>query len=414
MRFSAASLFLLVGCTGGGPQVVPSERGPDMVRVDGGTVRLGRRQTPPVAGFSWGASPLPGQPLPGGPAPGGPAGAPGGPIGPPPPPGGSVPPPPGAPPPGGGARLDLRLEEEPSLANVLLQIATSAVPPAAADVPPRSRWKKAEEVVPKDTGVVPAARGEAPQPLPDLGLAPGATPGAGNLPQPDPLEPRLVDVSPFWIDLTEVTQAQYAAFLQDTRYRPPFVDEAWAADGWNWDSLAAPAATADHPVVLTSWWDASNYCEWAGKRLPTEAEWQLAVLGGADDERLFPWGDEYDGARLNHGTFDLPNYDASDGYERTSPVGAFPEGASRWGLQDAFGNAWEWVADWRVGSWDDVLGERREGRVVDPHTAPQGLYAAVRGGAFFFDFRPNPAGERSAFLPELRRKSAGFRCAKDP
>jgi formylglycine-generating enzyme required for sulfatase activity len=220
-------------------------------------------------------------------------------------------------------------------------------------------------------------------------------------------------VSPFWIDVTEVTQAQYGDFLADTGYRPPYVDEPWAEDGWNWDGPTPPRATADHPVVLTSWWDARAYCAWADKRLPTDAEWQLAVLGPADDERTFPWGDDYDGDKLNHGRFDVPNYDDSDGFERTSPVGAFPAGASRYGLLDGFGNAWEWTADLRVASWDDVLGQRHGDRVADPHTGTVGLYASSRGGAFFFDLRPNPAGERNAFLMELRRKSTGFRCARD-
>ncbi len=379
-----------------------------MVRVDGGVVRLGSRQTPPVAGFAWRGESLPGTSPGGAPAGGaGPAGGvpgqPGGPMGPPPPPGGSVPPPPGVPGPG---------EHGPG----------RGVPPTGPAAPaggaPSPRG--APGAGPLDSlGMLvgaafaadPAA-GSPPSALPDLGLAPGAA-RVVNRPLPDPLDPRLVEVGAFWIDLTEVTQAQYAAFLEDTGYRPPYVDEAWAEGGWNWDGARAPAATADHPVVLTSWWDARAYCDWADKRLPTEAEWQLAVLGPAEDEHTFPWGEDYDGSRLNHGTFDLPNTDPSDGWEHTSPVGAYPAGASRWGLLDAFGNAWEWTADMRVPTWDQVRGERRGDRIVNPHTDTVGLYAAVRGGAFFFDFRPNPAGERNGFIPELRRKSTGFRCARD-
>jgi serine/threonine-protein kinase len=220
-------------------------------------------------------------------------------------------------------------------------------------------------------------------------------------------------VSSFWIDVTEVTRDQYAEFLAATGYRPPFVDEPWADDGWNWTGGKPPAGTGDHPVVLVNTWDARAYCAWAGKRLPTEAEWQLAVLGPADDERLFPWGNDYDGSKLNHGKLETPNYDDSDGYERTSPVGAFPAGRSRYGLLDGFGNAWEWTDDVRELSWDGYEGTQANGLLKDPHTSEVGLYEAVRGGAFFFDLRPNPAGERSAFLIELRRKSTGFRCARD-
>jgi formylglycine-generating enzyme required for sulfatase activity len=388
-----ALLTLLTACTSGG--AVPdglvteaSPRGPDMVRVPGGSVRLGMKRTPPVPGFSPGST--------GGGGPAGPQGqgatggnAPSGPQGPPgvhtPPPSQGAPqgPPiaPGGPPrmPGGGPAAPV-----------------SAPGPAASPSPAAP--------------FVPVGPGE----LPDRGLARGAVRDLSRSPVPDPLDPaRIVEVPPFWIDLTEVTQAQYAEFLADTGYRPPYVDEEWAGDGWDWDGATPPADTRDHPVVLVNWHDARAYCGWAGKRLPTESEWQLAVLGPADDERPWPWGNDYDPARLNHGTLLPPNYDDSDGYERTSPVGSFPRGASRYGLQDGFGNAWEWTADHRVGTWDQILGERRGDTIVDPHTAPSGLYAAVRGGAYFFDFRPNPAGERSAFLDELRRKSSGFRCARD-
>lgn len=364
------ALLALAGCVGA-PRVetVPSEHGPDMVRVPAAVVRLGRKFTPPVAGFGG-----PGGP-PGGPAAGGKA-----------PNGGTFGPPPNADgtfgPAGGGA---------------------GGGPGGGA---------------PDGGALLPAPT--ATNGAPDLGLAPGAVATAGR-PLPDPLDPRDVDVSAFLIDRTEVTQAHYAEFLGATGYRPPYVDEPWAADGWSWDGATAPRATADHPVVLVNWFDARAYCAWADKRLPTEAEWQLAVLGPADAERAYPWGDEYDGSLLNHGTIEPPNYDDSDGYARTAPVGSFPAGASRHGLLDAFGNAWEWTADVRVSTWDDVLGARVQApqgtqggdHIVDPHTSEVGLYAAVRGGAYFFDLRPNPAGERSGFVMELRRKSSGFRCARD-
>lgn len=229
------------------------------------------------------------------------------------------------------------------------------------------------------------------------------------------LKPVQVSVSSFWIDLTEVTRRQYQAFLVETGYRPPFVAEDWANDdGWNWSGTDYPPGTGDHPVVLASWYDAVEYCTWAGKRLPTESEWQLAALG--TDGRAFPWGDEYSGDLLNHGKMDAPNFDDSDGFEYTSPVDAFPSGRSPYGLYDAFGNAWEFTADYRRDDWSmytDSAGRAVTRQGGADITAPgPGLYVAVRGGAYFFDLRPNPGGERNEFLPEVRRKTSGFRCAK--
>ena len=223
---------------------------------------------------------------------------------------------------------------------------------------------------------------------------------------------RKVAVSSFWIDRTEVTRAAYAAFLQATGYRLPHVAEDWAED-WSWTTPEAPAGTEAHPMVLTSWYDAVEYCDWAGKRLPTEAEWQLAALGPASEARRYPWGDTYDGSLANHGRLDGDNYDDSDGYRLTSPVGSFPGGASPVGLLDAFGNAWEYTADWRVEGWELVEGAQVDGVLQDPRAPGPGLYVAVRGGSYFFDLSTRPEGERHAFLPELRRKTSGFRCARD-
>ncbi len=225
-------------------------------------------------------------------------------------------------------------------------------------------------------------------------------------------------VDAFWLDRDEVTRAQYAQFLRETGYRPPHVDEAWARDGWNWKDGKPPAATDDHPVVLVSWYDAQEYCAWAGKRLPTEAEWQLAALGPWGQARDYPWGDTFDGATHNHGTIVPPNFDPSDGFETTAPVGSFPTGDSPFGARDMFGNAWEYTADLRVDSASlstflHAPTDAHPAGVRNLRSEEPGLYAAVRGGSYFFDLRPNPGGERHRFLTEIRRKTSGFRCARD-
>lgn len=346
-------LAVLLGC---GADALPdgaslptrtSEHGPSMVRIPGATVRHGMK-----AGAHFVIGPPGAPPAPGGGPPRGPRGAAG---------------PPGPPPPGA---------------------------PGAAPGPP--------------PGGAPSSG--AAGSLPDLGASATTHHGVTKA-DPDPLEAREVLVSDFWIDLTEVTQADYAEFVGATGYRPPFVDEPWAMDGYSWTTADAPVATADHPVILVNWYDATAYCSWAGKRLPTEPEWQLAVLGPASAEGNYPWGAEVGEGHYNHGRMQDPNYDDSDGFARTSPVKSFPSGRSWAGLDDGFGNAWEWTADWRVQDWALVSGQERGGRLVDPHTEGLALYAAVRGGSFFFDLGPNPAGERNAFIAELRRKSSGFRCA---
>jgi formylglycine-generating enzyme required for sulfatase activity len=220
-------------------------------------------------------------------------------------------------------------------------------------------------------------------------------------------------VSTFRIDRTEVTRQAYKQFLDATGYRPPHVDEPWAnADPWNWRGTDYPSGTGDHPVVLASWYDATEYCLWRGKRLPSEAEWQLAALGTMDKKRIFPWGNDYGGQRFNHGMMEPPNFDDSDGYLTTAPVGRFTAGRSEAGAEDLFGNAWEFTSDMRVDDWSLIQSTETEFGLANPHAPGPGLHVAVRGGSYFFDVRPNPGGERNHFLPELRRKTSGFRCAK--
>ena len=229
------------------------------------------------------------------------------------------------------------------------------------------------------------------------------------------LPPRTVMVDSFVIDRTEVTKAAYFRFLRDTGYRLPHVSEPWAADGWNWAASGELPEDPNHPVVMVNFYDARAYCRWRGMRLPTEAEWQLAALGPQHEGRIFPWGNRYDDQLLNHGRMEEPNFDDADGHSRTAPVGSYPAGRGPYGLDDAFGNAWEFTADFRMDDWrwmqHDGYGTQsslRNARMRGP-----GLRVAVRGGSFYFDFRPNPGGEWASFSPEVRRKSSGFRCAAD-
>jgi sulfatase modifying factor 1 len=227
------------------------------------------------------------------------------------------------------------------------------------------------------------------------------------------LMPRMVQIAPFMMDQTEVTRAAYSQFLTETGYRLPHVAEAWADDGWNWTDTAVDEILAKHPVVLVSFYDAEAYCRWRNKRLPSEAEWQMAALGPASDQRAFPWGSRYRDDWLNHGRMEAPNFDGSDGFSRTAPVGSFSQGRSPSGLDDMFGNVWEFTADLRIDDWGAARhdGFGSSGEMINARAPGPGLRVAVRGGSFYFDFRPNPGGEWASFVPEIRRKSAGFRCA---
>ncbi len=221
--------------------------------------------------------------------------------------------------------------------------------------------------------------------------------------------------SGYWIDEYEVTNADYRVFVDNGGY---LYASYWSAEGWQWkgdrvgpndreceQDLLAP----DLPRTCITWYEAEAYARWRGGRLPTEAEWEYAARG--PDGRAFPWGDEFDGTRLNTCDATCPNawralaYD--DGYARTAPVGSFPAGRSWIGAYDLAGNVWEWTADW----YDPLY--HQSGQAIDPAAPATGIEKVLRGGAWNMPGLFSRTAYRDGVLPGSWSSIIGFRVVSD-
>jgi formylglycine-generating enzyme required for sulfatase activity len=194
-----------------------------------------------------------------------------------------------------------------------------------------------------------------------------------------------VTLEAFEIDMFEVTNADFAKFVEETGYQTE-VEKAGEV-GWR----RYTEGRDNHPVVKVTWNDADAYCQWAGKRLPTEAEWEKAAKG--EEGLLYPWGNEWDPAKANT---------KESGFRGTVQVGSFPEGVSPYGVFDMAGNAWEWIADWYQAYPDstyqsEYFGER---------------FKVTRGGGWFQAANLVTASNRSATDPSAANDDLGFRCAR--
>ena len=252
--------------------------------------------------------------------------------------------------------------------------------------------------------------------------------------------PREVEVSPFMIDSCAVSNAEFAAFVAAANYVTEAEQFGWsfvfggllpdnhpptcavaAAPWWrqvyeaDWRHPEGPhsdtSERADHPVVHVSFNDALSFCAWAGKRLPTEAEWEFAARGGLR-RAAFPWGDEREPSgehRMNVWQGQFPNENTlGDGYYGTCPVDAFPPNGH--GLYNVTGNVWEWTADWFHPSY------RAHDRRTDPIGPATGTHKVQKGGSHLCHAsycRRYRVAARQGNDPDSSAGNLGFRCAAD-
>ncbi|MBI4489949.1 MAG: formylglycine-generating enzyme family protein [Deltaproteobacteria bacterium] len=218
---------------------------------------------------------------------------------------------------------------------------------------------------------------------------------------------RRVFVDQFYIDMYEVTNAQFKQFVDATGYNPPVPPwfQVWNEESGEyggkgippkkWVNPVGPKSEPNHPVVRVTWQDAEAYCKWAGKKLPTEAEWEKAARG--TDGRRYPWGDHWEASRANSKETKLGN---------VLPVGSYPSGLSPYGIHDMAGNVWEWVADW----YDETYYQRANDK--NPKGPDSGQVRVLRGGSWVSPSMHLRSSFRLPHSPANRSASIGFRCAQ--
>lgn len=256
---------------------------------------------------------------------------------------------------------------------------------------------------------------------------------------------RDVLLAPFWIGRTAVTNAEFTEFVEATGYRTEAESFGWsyvfqtlvpskikrkeqgiqrvdglswwiAVNGAYWRKPEGPGSNIvkrmEYPVVHVSWNDAKAYCDWSGKRLLTDAEWEYAARGGLEGKR-YCWGDELtpNGKHMcNIWQGKFPEHNSmEDGYHGTAPAKSFP--ANGYGLYNMAGNVWEWCGDWFSGTWHKA--ESKETR-VNPRGPDSGTTRVMRGGSYLCHYsycNRYRVAARTGNTPDSSTGNCGFRCA---
>jgi serine/threonine-protein kinase len=268
--------------------------------------------------------------------------------------------------------------------------ATDTVPPAATPLPTETTEPTAQPTTQPTPGIgttqLAASDGMLLVFVPEGPFLMGSPDGYG-----DEKPPHTLLLPAFWIDSTEVTNGMYAQCVAAGACERQRRNSSNVVDFYS-----SVPEYANYPVVWVSWLDAQAYCTWAGRRLPTEAEWEKAARG--PDGYLYPWGNVAPAANLANYDHLLPD---------TTAVGSFPAGASLYGAQDMAGNVTEWVADWYAPEYYGLSPE------FDPQGPEAGTRRVLRGGSWTANADGLRASYRYAKPPETADFDTGFRCAWD-
>jgi formylglycine-generating enzyme required for sulfatase activity len=279
-----------------------------------------------------------------------------------------------------------------------------SAPPRDLGVPVKPEEKRPPTVLlPKEQPPAPVRQPFEPEmiPIPAGEFLMGSDPRKDEQAFDDEQPQHTLYLPDYYLAKTPVTNAQYAAFVQATGHDQPE----------HWKGGKPPPGKEDHPVVNVSWDDALAYCRWlagvTGKpyRLPGEAEWEKGARG--TDGRIYPWGNRWDATRCNS---------QESGRDETTPVGAFPAGASPYGLLDMAGNVWEWTRS----LWGKDPQKPNFRYPYNPKDGRENLEASpdvfrvLRGGAFYFDEGLVRCAVRVRDSPSVRYGTIGFRVVVSP